>query len=101
MLWRTFGIAPVHELRDVGEAHVAVLQLGVRQHADAALARVLVAVEGEVHLLDAVPFRGGTERRLRATGGATEENAVFAVHREPLRRLFSPIERTRSNRGVA
>jgi len=43
------------------EVHVSLLELGLGEHADAARAGVVVALEGEVHLRYAVPLRGGAE----------------------------------------
>ena len=60
---RRVGVAPVHQPRHVFQADVAGLQLFVIQHADAAMAHDLVAVEGEVHFLDAVAL--GARRRTR------------------------------------
>jgi hypothetical protein len=50
------------------------------EHADSAAARLGVAIEGEVHLFDAVPFGRRAEFRLRAGGGAAEKNEVGLVH---------------------
>ena len=46
-------------------------------------ARVVVALEGEVHLLDAVALGGRAERGLGALRGAAEEDAVFGLHGGP------------------
>src|SRR5262249_49847 len=73
-------IAPVHQLAHVGEVHVALSQLGASEDAEAAPASVVVALEGEVHLVDAVPLGDGSELGLAAVGGATEENAVLGLH---------------------
>jgi hypothetical protein len=77
---RRVGIAAVHQAADVLEADVAVLQLFVVEHADAAVADDLVALEGEVHLLHAVPLGAGPELGFRSRGAATEENAVCCFH---------------------
>ena len=77
---RCVGVAPVHQLRDVGEADVAVLELFMIQHANAAPANDLVAVEGEVHLLDAVTLRARAEFSLGALGATGEKDAVARVH---------------------
>src|SRR5262249_59535643 len=77
---RGVGILPVHQLADVGEAHVPPPELRVGQHAEPAAARRLVSLEGEVHLVDAMALRGGAERRLGAPLTAAEENAVLAPH---------------------
>ena len=77
---RRVGVAAVHQARDVLEADVAGLQLFVVQHADAAVARDLVAVEREVHFLDAVALGARAELRLGARRAAAEENALVTVH---------------------
>ena len=77
---RAVGVAPVHQPRHVLEADVAGLQLLVIEHADAAAARLLVTVEGEVHLLDAVAFGAGAELGLGPGSGAAEQNEVGLVH---------------------
>src|SRR5690606_5295814 len=82
---RRVGIGAVHEPAHVGEAHVAAAQLFLGQHADAAVARVVVALEGEVHLLDAVALGGGAEGRLGAGGGPAVEHAVLGFHDDPPR----------------
>ena len=74
------GVAPVHQTRHVLEADVAGLQLLVIQHADAAMADDLVAVEREVHFFDAVAFGAGAELRFGARRAAAEENAVTRIH---------------------
>ena len=43
-------------------------------------ARVVVALEGEVHLLDAVALGGRAELGLGAVRGAAEEDAVLGLH---------------------
>src|SRR5262249_44787891 len=77
---RRIGVAPVHQLADVRQAHVAVLQLGAGEHAEASCPGVAVALEGEVHLLDAVALRGLAECCLGALRGAAEEDAFFGLH---------------------
>src|ERR1039457_5545681 len=47
-------ILAVHELAQVAEADVAMAQLRLGENAQAAVARVGVSLEGEVHLVDAV-----------------------------------------------
>ena len=76
---RRVGVAAVHQAGDVLEADVAGLQLFVVQHADAAVAGDLVAVEGEVHFLDAVALGARAELGFRAGRAAAEQNAV-AMH---------------------
>jgi hypothetical protein len=50
---RRIGIAPVHQARDVGEADFAGSEFFVVEHAQAARARRLVALEREIDLFDA------------------------------------------------
>src|SRR5205807_2860760 len=76
---RALAVVAVHEAADVSQAHVAALELRIRQHTDATGARIRVAIEREVHLLHAVALGSGTECRLGALRGATEENAIFLV----------------------
>src|SRR5207244_6267168 len=76
---RTLAVVAVHEAADVRQAHVAALELRMGQHTDATGARIRVAIEREVHLLHAVALGSGTECRLGALRGATEENAIFLV----------------------
>src|SRR6185436_7840185 len=78
---RGIRILPVHEPAHVGETHVAVPQLFRGEHANAAMPRVAVALEREVHLGDAGALGGFAERRFRALGGAAEEDGVFRLHR--------------------
>ena len=77
---RRVGVAAVHQPRHVGQADVAGLQLFVIEDADAAVARDLVALEREVHLLDAVALGAGAERRLRPGRAAAEQNAFVTIH---------------------
>src|SRR5207249_518269 len=60
--------------------HVALPELGAREDADAAAAGVVVALEGEVDLVDAVALGGGAEGSLGAVGGAAEEDAALGKH---------------------
>jgi hypothetical protein len=71
----------VHQLRHVREAHVAVLELLVIEHPHTAMADDLVAVEGEVHLFDAVPLGARAEFSLCAGGSAAEQDAIGRGHR--------------------
>src|SRR6185503_666836 len=71
---------PVHQLADVAEAHVAAPELGVGEDAAPALPDRIVALEGEVHLVDAVALGGGAERRLGTRRTAAEQDAVLAPH---------------------
>ena len=73
---RALGVAAVHQAGDVLETDVAGLQLLVIEDADAAPARVGVAVEGEVDFFDAVALGAFAERGFGAGGGATEQDAV-------------------------
>ena len=77
---RRVRVAAVHQLGEVGEAHVALPELGAREDADAAAAGVVVALEGEVDLVDAVALGGGAEGSLGAVGGAAEEDAALGKH---------------------
>src|SRR6185436_11454088 len=95
---RTVGVAAVHQLRHVLEADVAGLQFLMIEDANAAPAFLRVALEGEVHFLDAMTFRALAERRLGARGGATEEDEVCFVHvsvqlpaSSYLERRFAPV----------
>ena len=62
------------------QADVAGLQLLVIEHADAAAARLGVAVEREVHFLDAMALGAGAELGLGAGRGAAEQDVVGFVH---------------------
>src|SRR5262245_46322129 len=95
---RRVGVAPVHQLADVRQAHVAVLQLGAGEHTQAARPSVAVTLEGEVHLLDAVPLRGLPERCLGALRGAAEEDAFFGLHGVSSGGAFFPIPTVPSTR---
>src|SRR4029077_16044711 len=77
---RRVGVAAIHQLADVGQAHVAVLQLRTGEHADAAGPGITVSLEGEVPLLDAVALRGLAERCLGTLGGTAEEDAFLGLH---------------------
>ena len=77
---RAVGVAAVHQPRHVLEADVAGLQLFVVEHADAAVARHRVAVEREVHFLDAVALGARAELRLGAGRAAAEQDEVALVH---------------------
>src|SRR5690606_1166215 len=77
---RAVGVAPVHQPRDVIEAHVTCEQLLVIEHPDAALPHDAVPVEGEVDFLDAVTLRARAELRLRARRAATEQDGVSRIH---------------------
>ena len=96
---RRVGIAPVHELADVRQAHVAVLQLLVGQHADAAGAGIGMSLEGEVHLVDAVALGGLAEGGFGALRSAAEENAVLWLHGMASGRRLSRIAAAGVNRG--
>jgi len=76
---RRVAIFPVHQAADVREAHIAVLQLGMGEYADAPRAGVIVLVEREVHFFDAVTFGCRTELGFGALSGSAEENAVVLV----------------------
>ena len=79
------GIAAVHQPRDVGEADFAGGELFVIEHAQAARARRLVAVEREVDFLDAEALGARAERLFSAERAAAEEDFVFALqHRRSL-----------------
>src|SRR5262249_42201498 len=88
---RRVRVAPGHQPAHVGEADVAVLELGVGQDADAARARVAVALEGEVHLLDAVALGALAEGGLGALCGAAEEDALVGLHGGSSGAALSPI----------
>ena len=62
------------------EVHVSLLELGLGEHADAARAGVVVALEGEVHLGHTVALRGCAERGLGAVRGAAEQDALLGLH---------------------
>ena len=66
----------MHQPRHVLEADVARLQLLVIEHADAAVPGDGVAVEGEVHFLDAMALGAGAELRLGAGRAAAEQDHV-------------------------
>ena len=78
---RPLGVAPMHQPGDVLQADVAGQQFLVIEHAHAAMAVDLVAVEGEVHFLDAVTLGAGAERGFGARRAAAEQNAVGWLHR--------------------
>src|SRR5882724_1687004 len=67
----------MHQPAHVGETHVSPLELGLGEGTDAARARVAMAFEGVVLLLDAMSLGGGAERRLGALRGAAEEGAIL------------------------
>ena len=71
----------MHQPRDVFEADVARLQLLVVQDAHAAMAHDLVAVEREVHFLDAVALGAGAELASAPWRAAAEQDAVAWIHR--------------------
>src|SRR5581483_10406131 len=77
---RRVRVAPVHEASAVFEAAVARLQLFVIEDAHAALADDLVAVEGEVDFLDAVPLGARAEFGFRPRRAAAEQDAIASVH---------------------
>src|SRR5207247_8283436 len=62
------------------EADVTRLQLLVIQDADAAVPVDLVALEREIHLLDAVVLGARAECRLCSRRAAAEQNAVVSFH---------------------
>ena len=72
---RRVRVSPVHQPRDVFETDVAGLQLLVIQHAYAPVPRDGVAVEREVHFLDAMPFGAGAEFRFGPRRAAAEQDA--------------------------
>jgi hypothetical protein len=78
---RPLGVPPVHQPRDVRQADVPGQQLFVVEHPDAAMAVDPMAVEGEVHLFDAVALGAVAEARLGARRTATEQDAVGRLHR--------------------
>ena len=73
---RTVGVAAVHQPRHVFEADVARLQLLVIEDADAAAAGIGVALEREVHFLDAVALGARAELGLGARRAAAEQDEV-------------------------
>ena len=75
---RRVRIPPVHQPRDVGEADFAGSELFVIEHAQAARARRLVALEREIDFLDAEALGARAELRFRALRAAAEEDYVFA-----------------------
>jgi hypothetical protein len=81
------GVPARHQLRHILEADVACLQLFVIQHADAAVPRQLVAFEGEIDFLDAVPFSARAELGFRTWSTAAEEDAFANVHFEIIAQL--------------
>src|SRR5262249_53115620 len=74
------GMAAVHQLRHVPEAHIAGQQFLVVEDANAAAPRLGVPVEGEVHFFDAVAFRARAEFRFGAGCRAVEQDVVGCVH---------------------
>src|SRR5262249_49155093 len=83
------AIFAVHEAAHVVEVHVALLELGLPEHADAARARVVVALEGEVHLRNSLPPRGGAEPGPGAVRCAGEQDALLGLHAAPLSSLVA------------
>ena len=66
----------MHEAGHVLEADIARLQLLVVEDADAAVTGDGVAVEGEVHFLDAMTLGAGAELRLGPGRAAAEQDHV-------------------------
>jgi hypothetical protein len=72
---------PVHQLGDVLEADVAVLQLGGAQGAHPAAALDAVPFEREVHLFHSVTLGRLAERRLGGAQAAAVQDAISWVQR--------------------
>ena len=95
---RRIRVAAIHEPRHIREAHFARRKLLVIEHAQAARARRLVAIEREIDFLDAEALGAGAEGFLGADGAAAEQDDVFALqHRRitPSRRPSSGASRRR------
>jgi hypothetical protein len=58
------GKRSVHQLADVRQADIALLQFLVRQYADTSCPGIAVSLECKVDLFDAVSFGGGSKSRL-------------------------------------
>ena len=76
---RRVAILAVHQPRYVRQADVALLELLVREDADASLTGITVAFEGEIHLIDAVPFGERSELLLGALCGAAEQHTLLRL----------------------
>src|SRR6266566_2074690 len=70
----------VHQPAHVRQAHIALLQLRLGQNAHASRPRGVVALKGEVHLLEAMALRRRTKRGLGSLSRATKENAMGRLH---------------------
>src|SRR5205814_9571397 len=77
---RRVRVLPVQQLRHVRQAHIALLQLFVIEDTHAALTLDGMAVEGEVHFLDAVLCGALAKGRLGAFGATAEQNAIIWLH---------------------
>src|SRR5262245_4111472 len=74
------GVAAMHQLRDVLEAHVTGEQLLVIEDTNPAAPRLGVPLEREVHFLDTVTLRARAELRFGAGRRAAEQDVVGFVH---------------------
>src|SRR5439155_17958031 len=70
----------VHQPAHVRQAHIALLQLRLGQNTQASRPRGVVALKGEVHLLEAMALRRRTKRGLGSLRRATKENAMCRLH---------------------
>src|SRR5947199_8794721 len=77
---RRVRVLPVQQLRHVRQAHIALLQLFVIEDTHAALTLDGMAVEGEVHFLDAMLCGALAKGRLGALGATAEQYAVARFH---------------------
>jgi hypothetical protein len=71
----------MHQPGDVLEVDVTREEFLVIEDADASLADGLVAIEGEVDLLDAMSFGTRTKLGFGSRSSTAEENAVGRCHR--------------------
>jgi len=79
----------VHQPAHVRQAHIALLQLRLGQNTPASRPRGVVALKGEVHLLEAMALRRRTKRGLGSLSRSTKENAMCRLHVSS-RRTYQP-----------
>ena len=79
----TLAVAPMHQLRHVGQADITAGQFFVIEDPQPACAHMVVALERKIHLLDAQPLRIGAKLGLGAAGATTEKDTTGCVHLIP------------------
>jgi hypothetical protein len=78
------GILAVHELGDVGQAHVLERQLFGGKHAHAALALDLMTFKAVVDFFDAPAFGQSAEKLFGPGSAAAVENTLFGIEHASL-----------------